>query len=587
MPEGYVVLVLHCHLPYVLSHGKWPHGSDWLCEAASETYLPLLNLIGGLQGRGLSARFTVGITPVLCEMLASPLFPPTFKEYLGEKIRAAAFDRQSFVDKGDVVMAALAEGWQSFYESRLTDFTDLYKEDLPAAFRQFQDDGQVEIITSAATHAYLPLLDLDSAINAQIAEGVASYKKHFLRAPRGMWLPECAYRPESHGPDGRVRPGLEAFLAAQGLKYFFVDGRCVCRQSEDRSGYAVYVESGLEMKGVRGPYISRDIALGSGPAGSKTALAGADDDRALLFPEEDLSVYEIYKTGRPGEDAAFFIRDGATSQQVWSADRGYPGDPFYLEFHKKHTPGGLRYWRVTDRQADLGAKQVYEPKKAAGRIEEHARHFAGVVQRKLQAYHEQTGRSGVLTIPFDAELFGHWWFEGMTWLGALVSAFDANYVTIEKASSALNRIVPLGPVGLPEGSWGEGGRHFIWHNEETAFTWRYLHGAEAHMERAAQKAGNDEVSDRLLKQMARELLLMQSSDWQFLISTKTAGDYGRSRFDGHCRAFRGLKDMLDRYGKRGTLSDRDQQRLRLLEEQDALFDAINLEWFKERTEDGL
>ena len=158
MPEGYVVLVLHAHLPYVLSHGRWPHGSEWLFEATSETYIPLLNLIGSLSAAGRSALFTVGITPVLCEMLASPLFKSEIREYLEEKIRAAGLDRRAFEDRGEVEMAALADGWQCFYESRLADFTDVYEEDLLRAFRQFQDAGQIEIIVSAATHAYLPLL---------------------------------------------------------------------------------------------------------------------------------------------------------------------------------------------------------------------------------------------------------------------------------------------------------------------------------------------------------------------------------------------------------------------------------------------
>jgi 1,4-alpha-glucan branching enzyme len=107
------------------------------------------------------------------------------------------------------------------------------------------------------------------------------------------------------------------------------------------------------------------------------------------------------------------------------------------------------------------------------------------------------------------------------------------------------------------------------------------------MERLVRKAAHDEASERLLKQMARELFLLQSSDWQFLISTKTAGDYGKSRFLGHYHAYRNLGSIFDRYRKRGALSDRDRQTLRLLEKRDALFDNVQLEWFKERTEDGL
>ncbi|MGD0487541.1 MAG: 1,4-alpha-glucan branching protein domain-containing protein [Syntrophorhabdales bacterium] len=588
MPEGYVVLVLHAHLPYVLSHGKWPHGSDWLCEAASETYIPLLNLLGSLSATKRSAHFTVGITPVLCEMLASPLFTSEFQGYLGEKLQAAERDRRTFEDRGEGEMAFLAAQWQRFYESRLADFRDVYRQNLLAAFRQFQEEGQIEIIVSAATHAYLPLLRLDSSINAQIGQGVATYRKHFSREPAGMWLPECAYRPESVPPEGRPRPpvrrGLEAFLAAHHLKYFFVDGRHLLGQPENPAGYAAEVDRGLSPEGAAqgSPGMYRDRI-----GGARVPLPAGEITQGPASTEESMRLYAIHRTGRPGSETAFFTRDTDTSQQVWSAGRGYPGDPYYLEFHKKRNPGGLRYWRVTDRLADLGSKKAYEPDKAGEKVQEHARHFAGLVQEKLSRYHQETGRTGVLTLPFDAELFGHWWFEGPAWLGALVSAFDESCVIIEKASTALENVVPLGTIGLPEGSWGEGGLHLIWQNKETAWTWRWLYEAERDMERLVRKAAHDEASERLLKQMARELFLLQSSDWQFLISTKTAGDYGKSRFLGHYHAYRNLGSIFDRYRKRGALSDRDRQTLRLLEKRDALFDNVQLEWFKERTEDGL
>ncbi len=587
MPEGYVVLVLHAHLPYVLSHGKWPHGSDWLCEATSETYIPLLNLIGSLSGRKRSTHFTVGITPVLCEMLASPLFKSELQDYLGEKIRAASADRRAFEDRGEAEMAALAAGWQRFYESRLVEFRDVYKQDLLASFRQFQEEGQIEIIVSAATHAYLPLLGLDSSINAQIGQGVATYRKHFSRDPAGMWLPECAYRPESVPGQGRprraARRGLEAFLAAHQLKYFFVDGGRLPGQSENPGSYAVGVDLGTGPEGAaQGPGMYGDLVNGT-----RAPLPEGEITRGSASTEESMRPYAIHRTGRPGSETAFFTRDTETSQQVWSARHGYPGDPYYLEFHKKRSPGGLRYWRVTDRRADLGSKKAYEPDKARERVEEHARHFAGLVQEKLGRYHRETGRTGVLTLLFDAELFGHWWFEGPAWLGALVSAFDEKYVTIEKASTALEHVVPLGATSLPEGSWGEGGLHFIWHNRETAWTWQWLYEAERDMERRVRKAAGDDTSERLLKQMARELFLLQSSDWQFLISTKTAGDYGKSRFLGHHQACRKLGAIFDRYRKRGALSAADRESLRLLEKRDALFDNVRLEWFKERTEDGL
>ena len=592
MPEGYIVLVLHAHLPYVLSHGKWPYGSDWLCEAACETYIPLLNTLGALAGKGKQANFTIGITPVLCEMLASPLFKRELKAYAAEKIRTASLDRQTFKGRKQKDLALQASRWQAYYESRLTDFTDLYGEDLLGAFRRFQEEGQIEIIVSAATHAYLPLLGLDSSIGAQIKQGIETYRKHFAREPEGMWLPECAYRPETgpgpHGPLALPRQGLEAFLAAAHLKYFFVDGCHVVTKPEPLSGYAVQIDRALRLD---------EAAAAPGVYGERFGGPEKPFPPGRKGPGEEVTeaqtqgtLYAIHRTGRPGQGegaCAFFARDTETSLQVWSARFGYPGDPYYLEFHKKHAPGGLRYWRVTDHGGDLGTKLPYEPERAQERVREHARHFARLVEGKLRRYHEATGRTGVLTIPFDAELFGHWWFEGIPWLESLVPALDQNCATIEKASTALKRAAPLGNVSLPEGSWGEGGRHLVWYNKETVWTWGRIHEAERSMERAVREAHDNGWDSRILRQMARELFLLQSSDWQFLITTRTAGDYGASRFLGHYRAFKDLERIFARYRKRGALTEGERQTLLTLEEKDALFDNVKPEWFKERIEDGL
>jgi 1,4-alpha-glucan branching enzyme len=571
MPQGYVVLVLHAHLPYVLSHGKWPHGSDWLMEAACETYIPLLNVLDRLAQEGRPAHFTVGITPILCEMLSSPLFKSELKAYIAEKVRAATVDYRSFLSEEKPERAELARRWREFYTSRLEDFSGVYGEDLIGAFRRLQQEGQIEIIVSAATHAYLPLLSRDTSILAQVSQGVETYKEHFHRAPQGMWLPECAYCPgrdslPEEGRTGRSGKGLETFLAACKLKYFFLDG-------------SHFPEEGGPHHAGECPYPSQWVA----PSRYEEASCFAPIQKA-----EGLgSPYAIYRTGRPESgECAFFARDTDTSQQVWSAEWGYPGDQAYLEFHKKHAPGGLRYWRVTDRGGDLGAKLPYEPDEAHARVQAHASHFKAIIEEKLRRYRSETGKTGVLTLPFDAELFGHWWFEGIEWLYALVSAFDENCVKIERASAVLESIAPLGTVNLPEGSWGEGGLHLTWQNKETAWTWECVHEAEQSMSRAVAEE-TDAVGTRILKQMARELFLLQSSDWQFLITTGTAADYAKSRLSGHYEAFVNLRKMYEDYRRTGLLEKDERDNLGVIEERDAVFENVNLEWFKERIEDGL
>ena len=278
---------------------------------------------------------------MLCEMLASPLFVSELKGYMREKMQAAIVDVRSFDRGGLSGHSRLAARWLAFYESSLRDFTDTYREDLLGAFSRFQQEGQIELIVSAATHAYLPLLIRDTSISAQIAQGVATYRRHFHQDPRGIWLPECGYRPEQElpGTSGRTagqRKGIEAFLCAHGLHYFFVDGHQVRRKQEPRRGYGREMDRELSLgeRGVpRGGYAER---FGGPVSRDQWNDTGAEP----IGAEGRGALYTGYKTGSAASgECAFFARDIETSLQVWSAQWGYPGDPAYLEFHKKHSPG--------------------------------------------------------------------------------------------------------------------------------------------------------------------------------------------------------------------------------------------------------
>ncbi len=229
MAPGKLVLVLHSHLPYVLSHGRWPHGMDWIHEAAAETYMPVLQIMDRLIAEGISPKLTIGLTPVLSEMLADEVFKDDFESYLDQKITAAALDAEEFYRTEDG-RHDLARMWEDFYGGMKEYFLVTLKRDIPGAFKRLQDEGHIEIITCAATHGYLPLLAEDTSVQAQVRLGVETYRKHYGRDPKGIWLPECAYRPAyewtppvegAGGP--RPRKGVEEFLAENGIKYFIVD----------------------------------------------------------------------------------------------------------------------------------------------------------------------------------------------------------------------------------------------------------------------------------------------------------------------------------------------------------------------------
>ncbi|NJE61755.1 1,4-alpha-glucan branching protein [Thermococcus sp. 21S7] len=525
--KGYFTFVLHTHLPYVRKHGKWPFGEEWLYEAMSETYLPLLMEFERLRSSGVRFQLVINITPVLAEQLADDYIKAEFERYLTRKIETTEEDLKSGKYDERAVRASLN------HFRKVYDYWRAINGDIIGKFREFQDAGYIEVITSAATHGYLPLLGRDEAIRAQLANGIATYEKHFGRRPRGIWLPECAYRPagEWELPDGRKveRQGIEKFLEEFGIEYFFVESNLV--------------DEGPVTKGYG------EIPLYEG-------------EKSTLRP------YWIR-----GSRVAVFARNRETGHQVWSAHYGYPGDFWYREFHRKAEKSGGQYWRVTGKNVDLGEKEFYDPEKALERVEEHARHFVSLAERLLGEFEERFGEKGIIVSPYDTELFGHWWFEGVKWLGRVLELMAERGIFTTTLSAFLDRYTgERYEIELPEGSWGANADHSTWWNAETEWTWGHVYSAEERMVALASAYyGRDRTTDRILEQLARELLILEASDWQFLITTGQAREYGKRRVLVHSGDFHRLANELVRYVKTGSF---DVGLLKGLEERDNPFTPV-------------
>src|SRR3989337_828464 len=332
-------------------------------------------------------------------MLASRDLTDGVLPYLDQKKRAATADIEECARLGDSHMERVARMWSEVYKGVYDDFTIKYGKNLIGAFRSLQDSGCIEIATCGATHGYFPLLSLDTSMQAQVKQAVSSYKRHFGRAPRGIWLPECAYRPSYKWsrPDGvgeaYPRKGVEEFLSENKIEYFFIDAHLL------KGGKAI------------GVYLDRFEAL-------QNLWARFAEQYKPLPESTEKTPYKAYWVGiAEGKmPVAVFTRDPKTGLQVWSGEWGYPGDGSYLDFHKKRFPGGMKYWKVTSAKADLADKKEYNPEDANSRISEHAGHFKELIKANLSAYLKTAKEPGIVVSPYDAELFGHWWFEGPEWL---------------------------------------------------------------------------------------------------------------------------------------------------------------------------
>ncbi len=508
------VLALHSHLPYVLRHGRWPHGSDWLCEAALDTYLPLIEKVHELASRGVRAPLTLSLSPVLANQLADPFFGAELDAFFAQRLASCDEARRTLPQAGDAALLPLVDFWEARF-LRLQARFEAEGRDIAAAFARLEAAGHLEVMTCAATHGYLPLLARDESIRLQLAVSVGEHRRLFGREPAGCWLPECAYRP--HGwweplpgaPHPGPRAGIEEFLAEASIKFFFTDAH-LAQAGSALGGYAE-VPIGAERFGAK----RHDPSRHRGDGARRTPY------RSYLVDSQGTA-----------RRVAALVRDPRSSMQVWSRDLGYPGDEWYLEFHKIRWPGGLKLWRVSGPHSDLEAKRPYDPSAALAQVAMHGSHFASLlasVQRSGEA-----AADGVIAAPFDTELFGHWWFEGVDFLGSVYRNLgDRPGVRALTASEHLRQHPPRVTIELAPGSWGAGGDNGMWLNDQTNWTWRRLWPLEDRFWDVAPRVLGSAEARPVLAQAARELLLAQASDWQFIITTGAVTDYAERRFTLH------------------------------------------------------
>ena len=509
------VFTLHSHLPWVLHHGRWPHGSDWLCEAAVDTYLPLIESLDLLAADGVAAPLTIGVTPILAAQLSHPDFTTEVEAFLAQRLEACDEAEQDFARTGETHLIPQTGFWRVRL-LRLQHRLRNLRGGIVGELAEHASAGRVELLSSAATHGFLPLLRRPESVQLQLATGRAEHRRLFGRDPVGLWLPECAYR-----------AGLETPIGEAGYQYFFVDAH----MAQAGKTLGLYGETDF-VDGMREP-----------------ALTALD----AYYPRSPYRAYQIGASGR----VAAFVRDPESTLRVWSRHQGFPGDGGYLEFHKIRWPGGLKLWRVTGPSVELGGKEPYDANIARARAHRHAAEYASLLSRINRVVSPAGGE--VIATPFDTELFGHWWFEGVDFIGDLYRGLAA--------SGTVRPITARGHldgrtegrndgqrIELAEGSWGANGDFSKWMNPETRWTWDRLWGLEDRFWNVARQQLSAGPSFRpSVLQAARELLLAQSSDWQFIISTGAAGDYAAKRFTGHCDALEGLLDAIESGGDASTL----------------------------------
>jgi len=532
MEKGYLSLVLHAHLPYV-RHPEYKSflEEDWLFEAITETYIPLIRAFQRLTDDGVDFRMTLSLSPPLVAMLQDPLLQ---ERYVGHVTRLMELS-ESEVERntGDPRLRALAEMYRELFSDCRRVFTEDYGLDIVQAFRKYRDAGKLDLVTCGATHGFLPLMEqFPAAVRAQIRLAVESHRNSLGASPEGIWLPECGYF-----------PGVDEYLAEQGIRYTFVDTHGILNAAP---------------KPKYGPY-SPIIT----PAG-----------------------------------VAVFGRDFESSKQVWSSKEGYPGDPYYRDFYKDYSYEldmdyirpylghdgirkalGLKFYRITGETDD---KELYEPEVARERVVEHAANFVFNRENQIEHLHGIMGKRPIVVAPYDAELFGHWWYEGPRFLDYFIrkTVCDSTTLKLATASDILDSEQVLQRSTPSPSSWGYKGYSEFWLNDTNDWLYPHLHHGQEQMTRLADefKGNDDPLVERALGQAARELLLAQSSDWAFIMKTGTVVDYAVKRSKEHIDRCRQLLAGVEG----GSI---DESYLAELESRDNIFPDIDFRKFCSRPGD--
>jgi 1,4-alpha-glucan branching enzyme len=523
MPHGYLCFVLHAHLPYV-RHPEFDDflEEDWLYEAITETYIPLLDAFEALERDGTDFRMTMSVSPTLAGMLADPLLQYRYVRHLENLIALSAKEVER--TRWQPEFHGLAQMYHGWFLHCRDVFVNHYGNNLLRAFRRFLDSGHLEILTCGATHAFLPLMKVNpNAMFAQIELAAREHERHFGRRPQGIWLPECGYT-----------EGVDELLERAGIRYFFSDAHGVVF-GVPRPKFGVYAP--------------------------------------IICPDSGVAVLG---------------RDLESSKQVWSAIEGYPGDYHYREFYRDvgfdldfeylkphlHNMGirtnlGIKYYKIT---GPGDHKEPYNPKAAREKAAEHAGNFMFNREKQAEYLHDIMGRQPIIVAPYDAELFGHWWFEGPQWIKYVLEKVhhDQDNIKTITVPEYLERH-PTNQVSQPSfSSWGYKGYCEVWLNDSNDWLYRHLHAAADRMVELARRWPNpDPLRRRALNQAARELLLAQASDWAFIMKSGTMVDYADLRSRSHVQNFSQLYEQL------ANGAPIDEPNLSMLEDRNNLFPNID------------
>jgi 1,4-alpha-glucan branching enzyme len=534
-PPGELALVLHTHLPYLRGHGVWPVGEEWLFQAWGTSWLPVTRLLERLAEDGQRDVLTLGVSPLVAHQVADDRLAADLGTWLGGQVWRSEEQRWHHL-MGPEVQALSGFFWQRF-DRLLTYHEEVQRRGgLTAVWADLASRGVIELLGGPATHPYLPLQTDPALIDGQLACGLDAHAAWAGARPTGLWAPEMGYRPRGRVADATAEP-----------------------ETVDTHGTPTLPRTGPELPGLEEHYAKHGVDHVLVDAPTLVRAAGGAERDWTVRPEPpdpgagspDEVVHDGVLIG--DSEVVAFARDLSIAYHVWSPTAGYPGGAWYRDYHARGGFGVHPSWRVTDKALPPDAKAPYEPEAALAQVGEDADHLHGVLREVLDP------RPGQLVVAaYDTELFGHWWFEGVDWLAALLARVASDpALTTTTLASRLERRPPTRRLDLPESSWGYAKGHASWVTDVTRPMWQALRDAE---ERARTTLAGGRGTPAERTQVARELALLASSDWPFMATRGDNPDYARERVREHAGAVDALCEAIEHGSADPALADRHAAR---------------------------
>lgn len=482
-------LIFHAHLPYV-RHLEYPKflEENWLFESLNESYIPLLRVLNELKDEGVKYKLSICFTPTLLTMLTDVPLQERFVNYMNLRIELGEKEVER-TKREDTECHYMAEHYLAECKRNLELYESLERNIL-TAFKELSDEGYIELVASAATHAYLPIYkEYPNAIEAQVAMGMRTHERIFGEKAKGFWLPECGYY-----------PGLDEVIKRNGASWCQLASQSVIT-SKDKSVYGGY----------------RPIELPS------TLNA--------------------------------FVRDWNITNLIWSSTSGYPCDSDYREFYRDigyylpleyvrpyiHEPDvrvftGYKYYAISGKRDE---KYFYDMDKALSKVSLHVENFMYHIRRNSLMLNTMGIKDPTYNLCFDAELFGHRWYEGIDFLKKFFrSASRSEDFELTTPSSVLKENGKVEKLRPNETSWGFGGGADTWLDGSNAWIYRHVFKAIERMEELTHRFPEQgSLKGRFLNQASREVLLAMASDWPCIMHDNTSVSYAKKRIENHIGSF--------------------------------------------------